>query len=570
MVPSLLSSPVRRGRPRETQLTPAQAQRFLQLVLLGNKDHKSGSASMAFRVLCQEFPDIDWDYKTLASKHQIPACAKELARKANGLVAFHRQGERGLRSAGAYAPGGLRTDGMGTRRAYGGERASWDDATVNFGVVIPWPWGGCKLSEKHGVKLGRFQLLLVHDEATSYVPAWSHVIRESQAYRGTDVAEAVMRVARDVCLFESLVLEGGVWQGRRMQRVMEGMGTKLISAKGRPQCKMVENYFNRLWTRLGMEPGLASVGRFRGEEKATSDFYVKCRAGMADPRWKFPWLEEAVQGLENSVRFLNSDRIESKKYGQWIPEERWTRDMEAHPRPLMDASKLWLASPVMEKRKVTRNGVAIKATGPLGIPMLYQFTGPCLWEWEGREVEVYFDPLAEWPLTATIAKPGTAVVLGSAECSNPYHEGGVGPDASKRLRDVMRREYRLVWSHGRPLAVSTKESVLRGIDSVVEIRRDAATAAAATAAADTIPLLRSRTDQPADREKCRGLNSPPILDPQLNRGGAMPGVGDRGLQPDLSTSPRFPLAPSPGGEPAATLRSLSRKAAAARDLIPNW
>ena len=553
------------GRPRETTLTPEQAKRYMQLVHLANVNRDAGSASMAWRVLCEEHPSIDWDWKELASKHQLPAVARELARKANALVALHRQGERGLTSKGAYSPGGLRNDAMhATRRAIAGERASWDDATVNFGVVIPWTYGGCKLSEKYGVKLGRFQLLLVHDEATSYVPAWSHVIRESQAYRGTDVAEAVMRVSRDVCLWENLVLEGGVWQGRRMQRVMEGMGTKLISAKGRPQCKMVENYFNRLWTRLGMEGGLASVGRFRGEEKATSDFYVKCRAGGADPRGKFPWLAEAVKGLENAVRFLNADRIESKRYGKWVPEERWQMDMEATPRPVLAPEKLWLAAPVMEKRKVSRSSVSVTTTGPMGMRMIYTFTAAVLWEWEGREVEIYFDPLAEWPLHATIAKVGTAVSIGTAECCNPYHQGG-NPDAARASREISRREYRVIWSGGRQLATSRKESASRGLTGVVEVRRD-----------EDTNLHRSGTDQPADREKRLEGHSSQILEPQLNRGGATPpGAGDRGAQVSpLSISPR----PLRSDEPESIrnetvidpLRGLSRKAAAARDLIPNW
>ncbi len=409
------------GRPRETTLTPEQAKRYMQLVHLANVNRDAGSASMAWRVLCEEHPSIDWDWKELASKHQLPAVARELARKANALVALHRQGERGLTSKGAYSPGGLRNDAMhATRRAIAGERASWDDATVNFGVVIPWTYGGCKLSEKYGVKLGRFQLLLVHDEATSYVPAWSHVIRESQAYRGTDVAEAVMRVSRDVCLWENLVLEGGVWQGRRMQRVMEGMR------------------------------------------------------------------------------------------------------------------------------------------------MIYTFTAAVLWEWEGREVEIYFDPLAEWPLHATIAKVGTAVSIGTAECCNPYHQGG-NPDAARASREISRREYRVIWSGGRQLATSRKESASRGLTGVVEVRRD-----------EDTNLHRSGTDQPADREKRLEGHSSQILEPQLNRGGATPpGAGDRGAQVSpLSISPR----PLRSDEPESIrnetvidpLRGLSRKAAAARDLIPNW
>lgn len=525
----------------------------MQLVLLANVAKTKGSASMAWRVFCREHPELGWDPHQRASKHQLPAVARELARKANGLVSLHRQGERGLRSSGTYTPGMIRRDGMGTRRLYGGEHGSWDDATVNFGVVIPWAFGGCKLSDRYGVKLGRFQLLLNHDEATSFVPAWSHVIRESQGYRGTDVAEAVMRVARDVCIYKALVLEGGVWQGRRMARVMEGMGTELISVKGRPQCKLVENFFNRLWTRLGMEKGLASVGRFRGEEKDVSEFYVKCRAGNADPRGKFPWLAEAVEGMERSIRFLNSDRVESPIYGKWVPEERWEMDMQEHPRPLLDPEKLWMAAPVMEKRRVSRNGVIATATGPLGLKMRYQFTGPCLWEWEGKDVEIYFDPLGEWPIHGIVARPGSATPLGRVECQNPYHEGGTGADAAKNLREVMRSEYRCLWN-GKHLKISDKESAIRGLDSVITLSR------------------RSEADPLMDREKNHGLQAAEVIEPQpFNSGGRNPlsGAGRLAIETCEAGGQRG-ISPAPGDRSAEPLRSLSRKAAAARDLEPNW
>jgi hypothetical protein len=547
-----LNDTQKRGRPRETELTPEQAKKFQQKVLLGNKDGKSGSASMAFRVLCREHPEIGWNPNARASKHQIPAVAKELARKAQALVGFHRQGERGLRSTGIYTPGMLRRDAMGTRRLLSGEHVSYDDGTINIPVVIPWTFGGCELSEKHKVKLGRFQLLCPHCEGSSFVPSFEFIIRESQGYRGEDTSGTILRFARDICRPKAFVFEGGVWQGRRMQRVMEGAGVELISVKGRPQCKLIENFFNRLWTRLGMEKGLASVGRFRGEEKQVSDFYVKCRAGKADPRGKFPWLQDLLDGLETSIRFLNSDRIESATYGKWVPEERWSMDMEESPRPVLEGDKLWLAAPVMAKRKVTRHGVIASATGPLGLKMRYQFTGPCLWEWEGKDVEVYFDPLGEWPIHGIVARPGTATALGRVECCNPYYEGGRGAEVAKSLREVMRREYRLLWSGGKHFDTSTRETMIRGTEGVIEVR---------TSSADTTLSHRSESDPLAVREKNQSFETPAVLDPQsFNRGGGNPSPAAGRLERGASA------APAPGDRSLA----LSRRAAKAREQAPNW
>lgn len=565
---SLCAAP--QGRPREVTLTPGQEVRYAQLVLLANKDRKSGSASMAWRMLCDEFPEIPWDWRELASKHQIPAVAREVARRAQALVSLHRQGERGLRSTGAYTPGMLRRQWDGKSRRLAGEHGSWDDATVNFGVLIPWEHGGCKLSDKYKVKLGRFQLLLNHDEASSFVPAWSHVIRESQGYRGTDVVEAVMRVSRDVALYKALVLEGGVWQGQRMKRVMDSLGVELLSVKGRPQCKMVENFFNRLWTRLGMEKGLASVGRFRGEEKANSEFYVKCRAGNADPRGKFPHLHEAVEGMERAVRWLNADRIESPTYGKWVPEERWAADLLAHPRPVISGEALWLAAPCMEKRMVSRNGVIATATGPLGLRMRYHFTGPCLWEWEGKQVEIYFDPLAAWPITAVCCLPGKTTPLGKLDCANPYADGGQGAEVARSLREVMRREYRYLWSGGEHLAKSARESTLRGTEGVVEVR------SAECGTRNEENFSRSGTDQPAEREKNQRGHTPAVPDLPFTRaaaevhgevsrkGSLLEGV----LALSVDTlSGRNGKNGNPGKD---ELLSLGRRAAAAREAVPNW
>jgi hypothetical protein len=580
MTPVSFATPSRLpGRPREFAFTPEQELRYCELYLLANKDHKSGSASMAMRVLKQEFPELDWDPYARASKHQLPAAAWELARRAKAVVAYHRQGERGLRSVAGHAKGGMRIGGLGERRLRAGERISMDDGTINIPVVIPWEYGGCELSEQHKVKLGRFQLLQPHDEATSYAPSFEFIIRESQGYRGPDACGTALRFCRDVCRPDNFVFEGGVWQGTRMQRVIEGLGVGLIDVKGRPNQKLVENFFNRMWTRLGMEKGLASVGRFRGEEKEVSEFYVKCRAGKADPRGKFPWLHDLLAGIENTIRWLNADRIESPQYGKWVPEERWARDMEEFPRPPVQDVKLWLSAPVMERRKVSRHMVSVRTTGFRGLKMTYAFTGPCLLEWEGRQVEIYFDPLASWPLQAVIAKPGTAVAIGTAECANPYHEGGTGHEAAKNLREVMRREYRLLWQHGRQLDTSARETSVRGMNGTIEINT----------------LHRSASDQGADREKNHGENrdaaavpeprhttvaeevhpaAPPWREapPEAGRGRVDTPFDTAAAREGsvlISRTTRGGVDPSltPAAEP---LRSLGRRAAAAREQQPNW
>lgn len=62
--------------------------------------------------------------------------------------------------------------------------AVWDDASVNVGVVVPWTRGGDKCSDRFGVRVARFQLLLGIDCATDFVCGYGYVMRGNDAYNG--------------------------------------------------------------------------------------------------------------------------------------------------------------------------------------------------------------------------------------------------------------------------------------------------------------------------------------------------------------------------------------------------
>jgi diguanylate cyclase (GGDEF)-like protein len=58
---------------------------------------------------------------------------------------------------------------------------------VNFCVVVPWPWGGDKCSDKFGVRVGRFQFLPAIEDASDKCVGLSYVIRARDSYRAEDV-----------------------------------------------------------------------------------------------------------------------------------------------------------------------------------------------------------------------------------------------------------------------------------------------------------------------------------------------------------------------------------------------
>ena len=177
-------------------------------------------------------------------------------------------------------------------------------------------------------------------------------------------------------------------------------------------------------------------------------------------------MQDLLDGLERAIRWLNEDRLESPNYQKWIPRQRWEEDLAERPMETLSGDLLWLAAPVHATRTVHRGAVAVKTDGPMGMRMRYSFTGECLWQWEGRKVDVYFDPLKEWPLDAVIALPGKGTPLGRAVCNNPYWEGGTGAEATNALRQVMRREYRRIWGPQGHFDVSRKETEIRGPDGV--------------------------------------------------------------------------------------------------------
>lgn len=453
----------RTGRPRKVELTDAQKKELAALYLATNATKKSGSMTLAWSIFASQHPELGWDASAKSSKHTLPSVAREVMEHARPMVKFHRGGERKLRES-AYAPGLLRRnlDG-GLLRA--GQRASWDDATINFGVCVPWPWHGSgdKCAEKYGVRLGRFQLLACHDDATSFIPAYSYVIRYEQTYRGEDVAGAMIRTCRDVGIFDAYVLEGGVWKSDRVQRLIDGLGIRHIDAKGRPQCKLVENFFNRLWSVLSVVPG--QVGRYQAENKATSEKYVACRNGRQDPRTLFPMLTDALAAIDWAINYLNTHPVESREYGKWIPRDRWEADLAAHPMRQVDADFSWLQAPAIVKRKVVKGMLRATVPGPLGVPQRWSFSAPWLWTEEGKELMLHFDPLGEWPLSAVVTAPGSVKVLGEVSCTNPVSMGGCGEDISRQIRQIVRTEYRLLTATGK----TGRESTLRALNGQTSI-----------------------------------------------------------------------------------------------------
>jgi len=549
---AIKSSQREAGRPRDIELSAEQKQELARLYLATNASSKAGSMTLAWQLFLANHPEINWE--TPKSKHTLPTVVRELLSKSRAHVEHHRGGERKMRSAG-YTPGLLRRDEAG-QMLKAGVRASFDDATINFGVLVPWPWHvpGDKLVEKYGLRLGRFQLLVCHDEATSYVPAYSYVIRYEQSYRTEDVLALMSNVTQTVGCHQAYVLEGGVWASERVTNFLKAAGIKRIDAKGRPQCKLVENFFNRLWTRLSVLNG--QVGRFRGEEVENTSDYIACRNGSRDPRGLFPTLEEALAAIDKAICQLNNTQIESREYGTWTPSEVWARDMAAAPLRLLENDLAWMHAPVIETRKVVKGMLRVTADGPWGQKMRYNFTAPWLWQHEGQTLSLYFDPQAKWPISATVTQPGKTKVLGDIYCANPVGQGGLGVDHGAEARKVMRAEYRLLT--GSTPKQKTSLRALGGTLSVTNIPKTQ----------DDITIMSSKEVKPS------AINVPielPAADTR-NASGAS-AINQQIAAFSQQDSTPMPLRKAAGAERVerkADVLSLRLRADKLKQVSPNW
>jgi transposase InsO family protein len=418
----------------------------------------------------------------------LPVEIRRALRASAAAVAQYRDPDA-MRLNGIHAVGCMRMtidrESGELRRLRPGERWSVDDGSVNFGVVVPWPWGGDKCSDRWGVRVGRFQLLPAIDDATSHCTGWGYAIRMRDSYRSEDIVWTLAGIMRNTYKPESIVVEGGSWQANRTLDFLAAAGVPWEDAKGRPHSKLIEVWFNDLWTVLSLESG-GQVGRYRGEMAREKDILMECQAGRTDPRRHFPMLTDALNAIQRSVEYKNRKDMHSDIYGSWVPAEAHEAGLQAIPRPALEPGLEYLAARERVDRKVGRFGqVAATADSPLGETIKYHFSAPELVEWHGATVWVHFDPFASTvEATITLAErfrdevAGKVLVRG-APCLNSapvisrkngewalqFSNGLTAAAQAKRLAQlVVRRELRATSLDGARVVAVSEISAPEAVD----------------------------------------------------------------------------------------------------------
>jgi len=485
------------GRPRAVELTREQARRLCELYLRTNRTRREGSMEVAWVLLAEETGLWPWTVAHHRLVGALPTAAVEVMRRAKGLVTTHRRGAKELRINGPHQQGGMRSYWGDDRRLRAGESFSVDDLTRNVGVIIPWPHGGCPCSEKFGVRLGRWQTLAVADDATGAVVAVSSVFRWASSYQGVDAASLIFQTERNVGMAgfsagdSRWVVEGGVWQSKH---ALAALGGRFYSAKGRPGQKLIERWFGAMqtydavWNR--------DLGRQRGENLEANKLWLECRAGKRDPRGIFPGFEEGQESLQRLIRYMNEREVRSDGlYGRWVPQERWERDVAEHGLVRRSAEDAWVMMPERRSLMVSRRAqLSCSAVLADGVNRKLVWNGAFLYGHTGRTLDLYFDPMGEYPITGVVVEPRTRRVLGEVVCQASF---GQSRDEDRErlaaIRRTMLTDLRVMMGTN----AGMRRTEARGLGGSLAVER----AGAADAAAASDDFDRSEGDHLAGRGK---------------------------------------------------------------------
>lgn len=419
------------GRPPVVRLDEDEKKLLRRVYLQSNRAERTGSMTMAARIAARD-PANCLTKETRAailaercSKHHLPAEVRRAMREVAPTVVARYRDPREGQNNGIYVPGWLRRDEETGRLLLPGERQVWDDASVNVAVAVPWAGRGDKAGDRWGWRAARYQLLAGIDCATDFFCGFGYVMRTSDGYRACDVANVMHEVWRQQGYMpKKVVLEGGSWQAKPTVDFLRTAGVGIVDAKGRPNQKLVENYFNRLWTALSIFlPGYGQIGRYRGEMRKENLNWMKVLSGSVDPRKCFPTLQQFLTALNKAVEYLRWERVESKIYGTWSPQELY-RGAEANGLRLVDGLERY-AMPVVARRQLRRGGmVFVKAETQMeGLRHEYAFATREGWQYDGAPVIVRFDPVTAATRGASIELAETwrdfragTVIDGAAPC----------------------------------------------------------------------------------------------------------------------------------------------------------
>lgn len=286
-----------------------------------------------------------------------------------------------------------------------------DDMSVNHPFWFELPPGetktragrGDKLAEKFGVAVGRQGLYTI--DARGKWLGVDLIGRPSDAYTAADVLRHFRHVVRSFGLPRlGWVLEKGVWCARTVDGVrvavdddgaqkrivagLESLGIEVRHVWTSEGKALVEGAFGNLqnWLDLQERP---TVGRQRGEMERVEAVLRRVRAGTVHPQDAgLPDIAEELGEIQAAMLRCN-ETPKNGRIQEGIPDERWARDIEAHPLAMPDGAQWGVFMPWKAETQIRQGHVEATVDG-----RNYRFTAPEVFAelGSGYRVLMGFDP----------------------------------------------------------------------------------------------------------------------------------------------------------------------------------
>lgn len=384
-------------QPNEAELELVR-QLYVRLNTREVKGRNTGSSKItAFRLVASsDDPRVSEDFRTVVLRRtskSLPPTWVRLLDTPSTVLATSR--DRDAIAGNISTPRGftfIARDGS-EQILRAGSIFESDDGTLNFPIVIPWPYGGDPCSDKFGCKVGRFQFLPIIDRRSLFCPLFHVIVRAKSSYR----AEDVVALFGD-CFFEvgmpsgGMVLERGSWDSHMVRDTLKMLDLPVLHAWTPQQKPAVEKFFDRVWTPLSILPG--DVGRYRGENSDNTEVLLQCEAGRRDPRKHFLSLDEATAAIGQAVTWCNTEPVQSKKFGRFVPQQIWEQQTTDCPLQRPESGLQIFFARERREWTVRKNLVGGRVETPqLRFPIWFQCEA--LWEFQGCKVKVFFDPFTD-------------------------------------------------------------------------------------------------------------------------------------------------------------------------------
>ncbi len=376
-----------------------------------------------------------------------------------------------------------------------------DDMSINQPFWFEVPAGADRLSQRHGVQIGR-QGLYCMDVCSGRWLGHQLIGRPRDAYRAEDILRFLrLLMGQYGKPRRGLRLERGIWESTRIsgyelsdtdrleatesdcpevaaperERLVAGLrdlGIEVVHVYKPGTKGFIEGGFRRLQEVMASRVDLANIGRTRGEMETATRGLIAVHAGRSHPGNRgFGHIEAVSEAIAWAETFLNAQTKQGRLH-QGIPDERWVASATRAPLAGLSRDDLAVFLPERGEKQISSGHLALQREG-----VVYPFVSPELFAEVGNGYRVLaaFDPseptlgCAMWNAeTSSTNRQGWRLgqFLGWAEFEPAAPQFGVDPEHTaqslenrRRYHNYHRTAFRAIAAFG--LGVDGRESTVR-------------------------------------------------------------------------------------------------------------